>query len=187
MAKLPPLPVLGSRRPYGFRPLRCLDSDSVEFSHVNCAGQLRVIDFFFTTCPTICPIMSSQMARLAGRHRRTRGLAGRCAAHQPLSRSGTTTRPSKLKAYGERLGPESGNLETCSPATKKTLYDLARNGYFLTAIESDTAAGGIFHSDIFALVDRVREASAVTTTEQKPKKWTNCLMTRPTPLGPLDK
>ena len=30
----------------------------------------------------------------------------------------------------------------------------ARNGYFMTALESDTAAGGFFHSDVFALVDR---------------------------------
>ena len=57
------------------------------------------------------------------------------------------------------LEPLSIGLETALPAIEfmpgtEDLYDLARNGYFLTAIESDTAAGGIFHSDIFALVDR---------------------------------
>jgi protein SCO1/2 len=128
-----------------------LDSDSVEFSHVNCEDQLRVIDFFFTTCPTICPIMSSQMARLqAGIE--DRGLAGdvRLISHSVDPENDT---PSKLKAYGERLG-QNPEIWTLLTGNKEDIYDLARNGYFLTAIESDTAAGGIFHSDIFALVDR---------------------------------
>lgn len=37
---------------------------------------------------------------------------------------------------------------------KETLYDQAKTGYYLTALESDTAAGGFFHSDTFVLVDR---------------------------------
>jgi protein SCO1/2 len=37
---------------------------------------------------------------------------------------------------------------------KDELYEQARHGYFLTAMASDTAAGGFFHSDVFALVDK---------------------------------
>jgi protein SCO1/2 len=150
MADLPPLPVLGPEG-HTVPPFALLDSDSVEFSHVNCEGQLRVIDFFFTTCPTICPIMSSQMARLqAGID--ARGLTGdvRLMSHSVDPENDT---PSKLKAYGERLGQDP-EIWTLLTGNKEDIYDLARNGYFLTAIESDTAAGGIFHSDIFALIDR---------------------------------
>ena len=150
MSELPELPVLGPEG-HTVPPFAFLDSDSAEFSHHDCANQLRVIDFFFTTCPTICPIMSSQMARLqAGIEER--GLKGdvRLISHSVDPEQDT---PSQLKAYGERLGqdPEIWKLLT---GDKEDLYDLARNGYFLTAIESDTAAGGIFHSDIFALIDR---------------------------------
>ena len=150
LADLPSLPVLGPEG-HTVPPFAFLDSDSVEFSHHDCAGQLRVIDFFFTTCPTICPIMSSQMARLqAGIE--AKGMKGdvRLISHSVDPENDT---PSQLKAYGERLGqdPEVWKLLT---GNKEDLYDLARNGYFLTAIESDTAAGGIFHSDIFAVVDR---------------------------------
>ena len=150
LADRPPLPVLGPEG-HTVPPFAFLDSDSMEFSHRDCAGQLRVIDFFFTTCPTICPIMSSQMARLqAGIE--AKGMKGdvRLISH---SVDPTQDTPSQLKTYGERLGqdPEVWKLLT---GDKEDLYDLARNGYFLTAIESDTAAGGIFHSDLFALVDR---------------------------------
>ncbi|HBP45568.1 MAG TPA: hypothetical protein DD635_06665 [Flavobacteriales bacterium] len=150
LAKLPPLPVLG---PMGHTvpPFAFIDRDSMEFSHNDCSAQLRVVDFFFTTCPTICPIMSSQMARLQ-EGIRTKGLEGevRLVSHTVDPDYDT---PSRLKSYGERLGqdPEIWKLLT---GNKEDLYDIARNGYFLTAIESDTAAGGIFHSDLFALIDR---------------------------------
>ena len=131
-------------------PFAFLDSDSVEFSQHDCAGQLRVIDFFFTTCPTICPIMSTKWPP-SGRHWRRN--EGRPAISRSVDPENDT--PSQLKAYGERIGqdPEVWKLLT---GKKEDLYDLARNGYFLTAIENDTAAGGIFRSDIFAVVDRER-------------------------------
>ncbi|MEC8361874.1 MAG: SCO family protein, partial [Bacteroidota bacterium] len=37
--------------------------DSVEISHRTVEGQVKIVDYFFTHCPTICPIMSSQLAR----------------------------------------------------------------------------------------------------------------------------
>ena len=65
LADLPPLPVLGPEG-HTVPPFAFLDSDSVEFSHHDCAGQLRVIDFLHDV-PDDCPIMSSQMAP-AGRY-----------------------------------------------------------------------------------------------------------------------
>jgi len=41
-----------------------INQDSAEVSHKTYTGKIFVADFFFTTCPTICPILSSQMARV---------------------------------------------------------------------------------------------------------------------------
>ena len=62
-------------------------------------------------------------------------------------------RPEQLRSYGERIGlnPNQWQLLT---GEKASIYAMAKEGYFLTALESDTAAGGFFHSDLFALVDR---------------------------------
>ena len=52
---------------------------------------------------------------------------------------------------------------------KEDLYDQARHGYYLTALESDTAAGGFFHSDTFVLVDqrdRIRGFYDGTSTDE---------------------
>ena len=76
--------------------------------------------------------------------------------------------PAILSAYGAKLGRNPAIWEMLT-GDKEAIYDLARNGYFLTAIESDTAAGGIFHSDIFALVDekdRIRGYYDGTNTEE---------------------
>lgn len=159
-----PLPVLG---PPGHTvpAFALMSADSSEFSHRDVAGRMRIVDFFFTRCPTICPIMSSQMARLQAL------LISRGMQDDVLLLSHSVDpahdTPSKLQEYGEKLGRNPQVWEMLT-GEKGDIFDLARNGYFLTAIESDTAAGGIFHSDIFALVDsenRIRGYYDGTSTE----------------------
>jgi protein SCO1/2 len=59
----------------------------------------------------------------------------------------------RLVSYATRIGADTAGWKFLT-GQKEDLYDLARNGYFLTALPSDTAAGGFFHSDTFTLVDR---------------------------------
>lgn len=146
----PPLPILGPEG-HTVPAFAFLGMDSLEFSHRNVGNRLRIVDFFFTRCPTICPLMSSQMARLQ------HTLRAKDMHHDVLLLSHSVDpehdRPHRLQAYGDRIGlnPEQWQMVT---GEKESIYDMAREGYFLTALESDTAAGGFFHSDLFALVDR---------------------------------
>ncbi|MDA0303114.1 MAG: SCO family protein [Bacteroidetes bacterium] len=148
--KATPLPILGPEG-HTVPPFAFLGMDSLEFSHRNVGNRLRIVDFFFTQCPSICPLMSSQMARL--QHTlRARGIQDDVLL---LSHSVDPEydRPHRLREYGERIGlnPEQWQMVT---GDKQSIYAMAREGYFLTALESDTAAGGFFHSDLFALIDR---------------------------------
>jgi protein SCO1/2 len=61
--------------------------------------------------------------------------------------------PERLKTYATRLGADT-TIWKFLTGDKEDLYDQARFGYYLTALESDTAAGGFFHSDTFVLVDQ---------------------------------
>ncbi|MDA1336089.1 MAG: SCO family protein [Bacteroidetes bacterium] len=146
----PPLPILGPEE-HVIPAFSLIDSDSIEFSHRDCQNTIRIVDFFFTRCPTICPIMSSQMARMQSELSELE-LQGDVLL---LSHSVDPAhdRPSILQGYGNRLGQDAA-LWKLLTGEKEDIYDLAKNGYFMTAIESDTAQGGIFHSDLFALVDR---------------------------------
>ena len=125
--------------------------DSVEISHRSMEGQVKIIDYFFTHCPTICPIMSSQLARTQA-WMKDNDMDGDITL---LSHSVDPVRdtPARLKEYATRLGADTTSWKFLT-GDKEDLYDQARFGYYLTALESDTAAGGFFHSDTFVLVDR---------------------------------
>ena len=125
--------------------------DSVEISHRTVEGQVKIVDYFFTHCPTICPIMSSQLSR-GQQWLRDRDLDGDIVL---LSHSVDPERdtPDRLKTYATQLGADTTSWKFMT-GQKADLYEQAKNGYYLTALESDTAAGGFFHSDTFVLVDQ---------------------------------
>lgn len=162
--ELPALPLLGPEG-HTVPPFALLNADSVEFSHKDVAGKIRVVDFFFTRCPTICPIMTSQMARVQEELAQTPWSDDVILLSHSVDPVHDT--PGVLSEYADLVGVDPAKWQLLT-GPKDDLYDLARNGYFLTALESDTAVGGIFHSDIFALIDsqnRIRGYYDGTSTE----------------------
>jgi protein SCO1/2 len=61
--------------------------------------------------------------------------------------------PQKLKDYAQKMGAD---LTRWNFLTGKAddIYDLAQYGFLLTAFPSDTAQGGIFHTDKVTLLDK---------------------------------
>ena len=150
MAERPELPVLGPEG-HTVPAFAFTGIDSVEISHRTVEGQVKIVDYFFTHCPTICPIMSSQLARTQT-WLKDNDLDRDIML---LSHSVDPERdtPERLKEYATRLGADTTSWKFLT-GNKEDLYDQARFGYYLTALQSDTAAGGFFHSDTFVLVDR---------------------------------
>lgn len=114
------------------------------------AESIYVADFFFATCPSICPIMSGNIARLQDKF-----------ADSPevkfLSHSVTPEidSVSVLADYGELYGadPERWMLVT---GDKKHIYDLARKSYFAVLDEGDGGVQDFIHTENFILVDTQR-------------------------------
>ena len=76
--------------------------------------------------------------------------------------------PERMKEYAFMMDADTSQWKFLT-GDKEELYDQARHGYFLTAMPSDTAAGGFFHSDIFALIDsenRIRGFYDGTSTSE---------------------
>jgi len=144
------LPVLGPEG-HTVPAFAFMGIDSVEISHRTVEGKVKIVDYFFTHCPTICPIMSSQLARTQT-WLKDNDLDRDIML---LSHSVDPERdtPERLKEYATRLGADTTSWKFLT-GNKEDLYDQARFGYYLTALQSDTAAGGFFHSDTFVLVDR---------------------------------
>lgn len=127
------------------------NQDGNEVSHDNYERKVFVADFFFTTCKSICPVMSSQLARLQAMVKKD-GLSQEVnfLSHSVKPEEDT---PETLKNYGDALGADYSNWNFVT-GKADDIYDLAQQGYMLTAFPSDTAEGGVFHTDKFTLIDR---------------------------------
>ena len=150
MAEREALPVLGPEG-HTVPAFAFTGIDSTEISHRTVEGRVKIVDYFFTHCPTICPIMSSQLARTQHwlkDHNLDKEVMLLSHSVDPVRDT-----PARLKTYATQLGADTTSWKFLT-GDKEDLYDQARFGYYLTALESDTAAGGFFHSDAFVLVDR---------------------------------
>jgi len=115
------------------------------------AGKIAVVDFFFTNCTSICPMLSSQMARL--QHSvKSENIDGQVVflSHTVDPKHDT---PQVLKSYADRMGADYSNWNFVT-GNEEDIYWQAKEGYKLTAFPSDTAQGGFFHTDQIALIDQ---------------------------------
>ena len=147
-----PLPILG---PEGHTiPLFEFTSlDHKKVSHRDVEGTIRIVDYFFTSCPTICPLLSAQLARTQVILKKN-GVSTEEVMILSHSVDPERDTPERLAWYAERIDADTAQWKFLT-GDKEDLYDQARFGYFLTAMTSDTAAGGFFHSDTFVLIDKL--------------------------------
>ena len=110
-------------------------------------GKVTVVDFFFTTCPTICPIMSSNMSLLADTFKEDPYVQFVSISINP--RYDTVDR---LAVYKEKYNADSDQWYLLNGPVEE-VYGLARDGFFMIAKEDDEAPGGFEHSGLFALID----------------------------------
>ena len=123
--------------------------DSARVSEDMLAGTPYVVDFFFTSCPTICPRVTANMLRV---HERFVG-----GADGPLKLVSFTVDPKRdsvghLANYAANLGIENADDWWFLTGDKFELYDIA-DDYFSVAVESPDAPGGFDHSGRILLVD----------------------------------
>ena len=132
-------------------PFAFTDQSGGEFSHRDLHGRVRIVDCFFTHCPTICPAISSQLSRINDE------VAAQGWEREVVIISHTVDprrdKPERLRDYADRLGV-TGDEWVFLTGKRSDLYEHLQEGYFLTALASDTAEGGFFHSDQILLVDR---------------------------------
>lgn len=138
-----PLPVIGTIDiPYTFT-----DQDGKELNQDMLDGRVYIADFFFTTCPTICPIMKTQMLRVYEAYRDTDQLV--LVSHS-IDPEHDTVDVLHEYASGLEISADRWHLVT---GVKEEIYDTAKR-YGLAALEDKNAAGGFIHSGSFSLVDR---------------------------------
>ncbi len=129
-------------------PFRVRDQDGHLLTNGSLAGRVYVTDFFFATCPGICPKMQSELLKVYKRYANDPAVVFVSHTIDPEH----DTQP-VLRDYARRLGAaEGGNWRFARTSARDSAYALA-NAYFVAARPDAAAPGGIAHSGIFALVD----------------------------------
>ncbi|HEX7365637.1 MAG TPA: SCO family protein [Pelobium sp.] len=140
-----------------------LNQDSVIINNDSLKNSVYVADFFFTSCPSICPVMSKNLLSV---YKDFKG-------NQEVRFISYTIDPKHdtipvLKKYADKLGVE-GSQWSFLLGNRDSVYNLAKNGYMNYAAENANIPGGVEHSGYFILVDkekRIRGAYDGTNSEQ---------------------
>jgi protein SCO1 len=136
-------------------PFRFLNQDSTWVSEKDMSGKIYVADFFFTSCPTICPKMKTQLLRIYERYASNDQI--RILSH---SIDPTFDTPIVLKQYAERLQVKAPRWNMLT-GDKAAIYKLGEKSYMVTAQEDKNEAGGFVHSGAFILVDKNRHVRGI--------------------------
>jgi protein SCO1/2 len=107
-------------------------------------GKIYVANFFFTSCPTICPKMTSQLKRLQSMTKEE-GIVILSHSVDPIRDS-----VARLKKYAIDNGLDTKNWHLMTGDAD----DLGMEGYNLSAMEDGSAPGGFLHSEMVVLVDK---------------------------------
>ncbi|MFD2517776.1 SCO family protein [Salinimicrobium flavum] len=129
-------------------PFEFTDQDGNIITNEDYKGKVYIVEFFFSTCPTICPVMKKNLVEVQQEigENDEFGIAS-------FSIDPTYDTPSVLKEYAAGNGITHPNWHLLT-GDRDEIYALANTGFNIYAGEDPDAEGGFAHSGYFALVDK---------------------------------
>lgn len=125
-------------------PFKFIGHKGDTITNKNYEGKVYIVDFFFTTCPTICPRMSKNLVEIQNELK---------MFEKDLGIASFTIDPKNdtqeaLKAYAETYGITNPNWHLMT-GDKAAIYDLSNVGFSIF-VDTETFE----HSGNFALIDK---------------------------------
>jgi len=128
-------------------PFEFIDQNGQLFSSKALEDKIYVANFFFATCPTICPKMSTNMLQVQDRFQDRDDFRLLSFTVNPEHDT-----PEVLKEYAEKVHATDG-VWTFLTGNKDSIYSVGFNGYFVSAQKDSIAPGGFLHSSNLMLID----------------------------------
>jgi protein SCO1/2 len=148
------LPILGEKDIFGkdtiyntIPAFRFLNQDSVWITEENYSG-VYIADFFYSTCPGICPIMTKEMVRVQ-KFIQDNKLDVKILSHSVDPENDS---PKILKEYAQKKGANLINWNFVT-GDKKAIYEISYS-YLITALEDLDNEHHFVHSEYFILIDK---------------------------------
>jgi protein SCO1/2 len=138
-------------------PFEFIDQDGRPFGDKDLENKIYVANFFFTSCPSICPAMQTLMKKVQDEDdfKKLSDFKSVSFTVDP-----DTDSPEKLKEFSKLIRADSSRWYFLTGDREK-IYDLAYKGFMANAMVDSTAAGGFLHSDIMVLVDREKHIRGI--------------------------
>ena len=125
-----------------------INQDGDTITNEDYLGKVYIVEFFFTTCPSICPVMSKNLVTLQEEFKDSDNFAIASFTIDPEHDT-----PQVLKQYAENYGVTNPDWHFLTGDRQK-IYELANTGFGIYANEDETVPGGFAHSGLFALIDK---------------------------------
>jgi protein SCO1/2 len=124
------------------------DQNNKKITNQAYKGKVYVVEFFFSTCPSICPIMNKNMVDIQNEF----------FGNPNFGIASITINPDYdtvevLKEHADLIGVKSANWHMMT-GDKDYIYNISNKGFNIYAGEDKKAAGGFEHSGMFALIDK---------------------------------
>ena len=126
-----------------------INQDSLSITNADYNNKVYVAEFFFTTCPSICPIMNRNMLKLEKifGDRDDFGIAS-------FTIDAKNDTPMVLKKYAEEYGVTSLNWHMLTSEDHEKVFELSNKGLNIFTEINPDVAGGFEHQGYFALIDK---------------------------------
>ncbi|MBZ9777873.1 SCO family protein [Psychroflexus sp. CAK8W] len=111
-------------------------------------GKVYVVEFFFATCPTICPIMNENLLEVQDEFYGNMNFGIASFTINPKHDT-----PEVLKEHADELGVKLPHWNFLT-GDQDEIYELANQGFNIYARQDENAEGGFEHSGFFALIDQ---------------------------------
>jgi protein SCO1/2 len=114
-------------------------------------GKILIVDFFFTSCPSICPTLTRSMKKIQDSFTKTDTIL----RYVSITVDPVRDSAARLKAYGDKFNI---NHDTWWMLTgdKKDVYDLALNEFKANIAQEEGVDTNFIHTDKFFLLDKNR-------------------------------
>jgi protein SCO1/2 len=127
-----------------------LNQDSVYINNNTFKDKIYIADFFFTSCPSICPIMHRNMKKIYEDYKNDAQVS--FLSHTIDFKY---DRPYVLKKYASKLGVDDKKWQFAY-GSKEDVYKIAENSYLVSVMVDSTQKGMYVHQGWLVLVDKDR-------------------------------
>ena len=124
------------------------DQNNKKISNADYLGKVYVVEFFFTTCPTICPKMNLNMLDIQNKFFGNPNFGIASISINPGHDTSEV-----LKEHASKLGVKSNNWHLLT-GNEDYIFSLANKGFNLYVGKNSNIKAGFEHSGLFALIDK---------------------------------